>query len=42
MQLQLVPPYTHWHNAAEQAVRTFNNQFIATLCTVEPHLPFYL
>ena len=32
----------HWRNAAERAVRTFNNHFIAYLCTVDPLFPFYL
>ena len=32
----------YWRNAAEMAVRTFKNQFIAILCTVDPLLLFYL
>ena len=31
---QIVPPHTHWRNAAEQAVGTSKNHFIAALCTV--------
>ena len=32
----------HGRNAAERAVRTFKNHFIAALCTVDPLLPLYL
>ena len=32
----------HQINAAERAVRTFKNHFIAALCTVDPLFPFYL
>ena len=32
----------HQINAAERAVRTFKNHFIAALCTVDPCLLFYL
>ena len=42
IQLQLVPPHMQQRNAAEKAVRTFNNHFIAALCTVDPLFPFYL
>ena len=42
IQLQLVPPHMNWRNAAERAVRTFKNHFIASLCTVDPLFPFYL
>ena len=37
-----MPPHTHQRNAAERAVRTFKNHFIAALCTLEPLFPFYL
>jgi len=30
---QLVPPHLHHRNAAEQAIRTFKNHFIAKLCS---------
>ena len=42
IQFQLVPPHMHRSNAAERAVRTFKNHFIAALCTVDPLFPFYL
>ena len=42
MQFQLVPPHMHLQNAAERAIITFNNHFIAALCTVYPHFPFYV
>ena len=32
---QLVEPHNHRVNAAERAIRTFKNQFIAGLCTVD-------
>lgn len=32
----LVPPDTHRRNAAERAIRTFKNHFIAGLCTTDP------
>ena len=35
----LVPPYMHWRNSAERAVRNFRNHFIAALCTVYPVSP---
>ena len=40
IKFQLVPPHMHRINATETAVRTFNNHFIAALCTVEPLFPF--
>ena len=42
MQLQLVTPHMHWHSTSERSVRTLNNHFISALCTVNPHLTFYL
>ena len=42
IQVQLVPPHMHQRNSAERAVRTFNNQFIAALCTVDHKFPIYL
>ena len=42
IQFQLVLPHMHQINAAERAVRTFKNHFIAALCTVEPLFPLYL
>jgi hypothetical protein len=34
---QLVPPYCHRRNAAERAIRTFKNHFIAGLCSTDPN-----
>ena len=42
LQLQLMPPHMHCRNAAERSVRTFKNNFIAALCTLDPLFPFYL
>ena len=42
IQFELMPPHTHKRNAAEMAVITFKNHFIASLCTVDPLLPLYL
>ncbi len=39
---QLVPPHVHRRNAAERAIRTFKNHFIAGLCSVDPHFPLQL
>ena len=36
---QLVPPHIHRANAAERAIRTFKNHFIAGLCSVHPAFP---
>ena len=33
---QLCPPHIHRHNAAERAIHTFKNHFIATLCGTDP------
>ena len=40
IKFQLVPPHMHWINAEKRSLRTFKNQFIAYLCTVDPLLPF--
>ena len=42
IQFQLVLPHINLRNAAERAVRTFKNHFIAALCTVDPLFSFYL
>jgi Reverse transcriptase (RNA-dependent DNA polymerase). len=42
VQIQLVPPHVHRRNAAERAIRTFKNHFIAGLCSVHPHFPMTL
>jgi hypothetical protein len=39
---QLVPPGTHRRNAAERAVWTFKNHFIAGLCSVDKDFPLDL
>ena len=39
---QLVPPGTHRRNAAERAIRTFKNHFIAGLSSVDPKFPLNL
>jgi hypothetical protein len=39
---QLVPPHVHRRNAAERAIRTFQNHFIAALCSVDPLFPLHL
>ena len=40
--VQLAQPYSHKINAAERAIRTFNNHFVAGLLSVENNLPIYL
>lgn len=40
--LQLVPPGQHRVNAAERAIRTFKNHFIAGLATCDPKFPISL
>ena len=35
----LVEPHNHRVNAAERAIRTFKNHFIAGLCSADPHFP---
>ncbi len=39
---QLVPPGVHRRNAAERAVRTWKNHFIATLASLPPDFPMRL
>jgi len=39
---QLVPPHVHCRNAAERAIRTFKNHFIAGLCTTDKNFPMHL
>ncbi|WP_281640541.1 Ty1/Copia family ribonuclease HI [Aurantimicrobium minutum] len=36
---QLVPPHDHRRNAAERAIRTAKNHFVAGLCSVDPQFP---
>jgi hypothetical protein len=39
---QLVPPGVHQRNAAERAIHTFQNYFIAGLCSVDKDFPLHL
>ena len=39
---QLAPPHIHRRNAAERAIRTFKNHFLAGLASTDPHFPLYL
>jgi hypothetical protein len=40
--VQLAPPHVHRRNAAECAIRTFKNHFIAGLCSTDPAFPLHL
>jgi hypothetical protein len=39
---QLVPPHCHRRNAAERAIRTFKEHFVAGLSSVDPTFPLHL
>ena len=39
---QFVPPGCHRRNAAERAIRTFKNHFIAALCSTDKNFPLHL
>jgi hypothetical protein len=39
---QLVPPHCHRRNAAERAIRTFKEQFVAGLSSVDTSFPMHL
>jgi hypothetical protein len=39
---QLVPTHFHRRNAAERAIRTFKEQFVSGLSSVDPAFPLYL
>jgi hypothetical protein len=39
---QLVPPHCHRRNAAERAIRTFKEHFVAGLSSADPSFPMYL
>jgi hypothetical protein len=39
---QLVPPHWHRRNAAERAIRTFKEHFVAGLSSVDPSFPMHL
>jgi hypothetical protein len=34
------PPHCHRHNAAERAIQTFKEHFVAGLSSVDPHFPY--
>jgi hypothetical protein len=38
---QLVPPYSHRRNAAERAIRSFKDHFIAGLCSTDKSFPMH-
>jgi hypothetical protein len=40
--IQLVPPHNHRVNAAERAIATFKEHFIAALATMDTHCPLQL
>ena len=40
--IQFVEAYNHKINAAERAIQSFKNHFVADLCTAHPHVPLQL
>jgi hypothetical protein len=42
VEYQLVPPHCHRRNAAEHAIRTFKEHFVAGLSSVDPTFPLHL
>jgi hypothetical protein len=42
IQFQLVPPHVHRQNAAERAIQTFTNHFVAMLCSTDTQFPIHL
>jgi hypothetical protein len=42
VEYQLVPPHCHRRNAAERAIRTFKEHFVAGLASVDPTFPLHL
>jgi hypothetical protein len=42
VEYQLVPPRCHSRNAAERAIRTFKEHFVAGLSSVDPTFPLHL
>jgi hypothetical protein len=42
MTYQLVPPHCHRRNVAERAIRTFKENFVTGLSSVDPYLPMHL
>ena len=39
LDFQLAPPHQHRRNAAERAIQTFKNHFLAGLAATDPHFP---
>jgi hypothetical protein len=39
---QLVPPYSHKRNSAEEAIRSFTDHLIAGLCSTDKSFPMHL
>jgi hypothetical protein len=39
---QLVPPYSHRRNLAEQAIRSFKDHLIAGLCSTDKSFPMHV
>jgi hypothetical protein len=42
IQFQLVPPHVHQQNAAERAIQTLKNHFIAMLCSTDKQFTIHL
>jgi hypothetical protein len=42
IEFQLVPPHMHRRNAAERAIRTLKNHFVAGLCSTDTRFPMHL
>jgi hypothetical protein len=42
VEYQLVPPHCHRRNAAERAIQTFKEHFVAGLSSVDPTFPLHL
>jgi hypothetical protein len=42
VEFQLVPPHCHRRNAAERAIQTFKEHFVAGLSSVDPTFPLHL
>jgi hypothetical protein len=42
IEFQLVPPHMHRCNAAERAIRTWKNHFVAGLCSTDTRFPMHL
>jgi hypothetical protein len=42
IEFQLVAPHVHRKNAAERAIQTFKNHFIAMLCSADKQFPIHL